>query len=324
MEKVLKQAVTKKWLIVLQEYEKVKAKTSKQFKTVNALCEAHKIHRKDIRRYYERWINSGKNPDSVLPQKRGAKPGRNKVLTKEEERIIIKIRRKFNASQYEISNLIEGHFKIHPSVSTIYRIFKQYPLNDKRKKIIKRYEKSYPGELIHTDSYRIDPTVFVEHKKYGIIGFIDDCTRLCYAEVVEAITAANASSVFARAVKWFELHGIKSEQLMSDNGSEFTAINKKETAVYNHTFETTLRLFNVKHKYTRPYRPQTNGKIERFWRILYDECIYMQTKTLIKQEFEKELEAFLYRYNYLRRHGGLEYQTPLDKLKFIANLLPNS
>jgi transposase InsO family protein len=324
MEKVLKQAVTKKWLIVLKEYEKIKAKTNNRFKTVAELCEAHKIHRSDIRRYYERWISSGKNPDSLLPHKRGSKPGKNKILTKEEERIIMKIRRKFNASQYEISHLIKGQFKVHPSVSTIYRTLKQYPLNEKRKKAIKRYEKAYPGELIHTDSYRIDPTVFVERKKYGIIGFIDDCTRLCYAEVVESATASNASGVFARSVKWFELHGIKIEQLMSDNGSEFTSINKNEKAVYNHTFETTLRLFNVKHKYTRPYRPQTNGKIERFWRIMYDECIYMQTKTLSKEKFEKELKAFLYRYNYQRRHGGLDYKTPLDKLKFIANLLSNS
>ena len=80
--------------------------------------------------------------------------------------------------------------------------------------------------------------------------------------------------------------------------------------------------FNVKHYYTKPYRPQTNGKIERFWKILSHECILCQRTTLTKNELISELNNFMYRYNYQRRHGGLNYETPLDKLKFIADLLP--
>ena len=84
----------------------------------------------------------------------------------------------------------------------------------------------------------------------------------------------------------------------------------------------TAAMFDVKHSYTKPYRPQTNGKIERFWKTLYNECILCQRTTLTKEQLQAELDGFMYRYNYQRQHGGLNYKTPLDKLNFIANLLP--
>jgi len=65
-----------------------------------------------------------------------------------------------------------------------------------------------------------------------------------------------------------------------------------------------------------------NGKIERFWRTLYEECILCQDKTLTKEELLDELDGFMWRYNYERRHSALNYETPLDKLKKIADLLP--
>ncbi len=83
-----------------------------------------------------------------------------------------------------------------------------------------------------------------------------------------------------------------------------------------------LNIINVKHIYTKPYQPQSNGKIERFWRIFYEECILCQDKTLTKQELIAEIEGFMWRYNYERRHSALKYGTPLDKLKKIADLLP--
>lgn len=321
MSKTLTKNLTQKWLLILDEYEQIKNKNSKHFKTVKQLCEFSKVHRKDIRRYYERWIEAGKKAQALLPQKRGPKPGQLKILSKEEERVIMKIRRRFNSNEYEIQHLIKGHFNIHPSVSTIYRTFKRYPLNEKRKKAIKRYEKKYPGELIHADTYHIDPTMVDSRHKYRFIGFIDDCTRLCYAEIVDRATAAAASKVFSRAYKWFELHGFKPEEIMTDNGTEFTNPQAKKRKS-EHTFTTTLEIFKVSQRCTRPYRPQTNGKIERFWRILQDECLNLQRKTLTKNELSAELNGFLYRYNYQRRHGALNYQTPLDKLTFIANLLP--
>jgi len=178
MKKSEQQLMTSKWLLVVREYELIRQKKSTNFKTVEQLCEVFKVHRKDIRKYYERWVKSGLKNESLLPQKRGPRPGQLKVLSKDEERSIIKIRRRLQANEFEIFHMIEGKFKVHPSVSTIYRTFKRYPLNEPRKKAIKRYVKHYPGELVHADTYQLSKTLTLDRKKYYLLGVIDDCTRL--------------------------------------------------------------------------------------------------------------------------------------------------
>jgi transposase InsO family protein len=321
MKKSEQQLMTSKWLLVVKEYEQIRQKTSKSFRTVEQLCEVFKVHRKDIRKYYERWVKSGKSEESLLPQKRGPRPGQLKVLNKEEERAIIKIRRRLRANEFEIFHMIEGKFRVHPSVSTIYRTFKRYPLNEKRKKSIKRYVKKYPGELLHADTYQVAKTLTTDRKRYYLLGTIDDCTRLCHVELIEKQTAADVTKAYFKCHKWMQAHGIEPEAVMTDNGVEFTAYTSQK-AKETHFFETMLSIINVKHVYTRPYQPQVNGKIERFWRILYEECILCQDKTLTKEELLDELEGFMWRYNYERRHSALNYETPLDKLKKIADLLP--
>jgi transposase InsO family protein len=321
MKKTEQQLMTSKWLLVVKEYEQIRQKRSPNFKTVEQLCEVFKVHRKDIRKYYERWVKSGKSEESLLPQKRGPRPGQLKVLSKEEERAIIKIRRRLQANEFEIFHMIEGKFKVHPSVSTIYRTFKRYPLNEKRKKAIKRYEKKYPGELLHADTYQVAKTLTTDRKRYYLLGVIDDCTRLCHVELIERQTAADVTRAYFKCHKWMQAHGIEPEVVMTDNGVEFTTYTSQK-ARETHFFETMLSIINVRHIYTRPYQPQVNGKIERFWRILYEECILCQDKTLTREEFLAELEGFMWRYNYERRHSALHYETPLDKLKKIADLLP--
>jgi len=322
MSNTLTRNFTKKWVLILKEYERVKNKTSKQFKTVQQLCQFFEIHRKDIRRYYERWIEADRRPEALLPRKPGPRAGQLQRLSKQEERVIIKIRRRFESSGPILYEMIKEHFDIPPSVSTIYRTFKKYPLNKRRKKAIKRYEKCYPGELAHSDTYRVDPTMTNDRKKYYLAGFIDDCTRLCYVELLNRSNSFETSQTFGRAYKWFMLHGFNLEDLMTDNGSEFCSSSKDRNKKMQHAFETTLAVFDVKHTRTRPYRPQTNGKIERFWRILQDECLAKQEKTLTKNELIDEIKKFMYYYNYQRRHGSLDFKPPLNKLQKIADLLP--
>jgi transposase InsO family protein len=321
MKKTEQQLMTSKWLLVVKEYEQIRQKQSPNFKTVEQLCQVFKVHRKDIRKYYERWVKSGKSEDSLLPQRRGPRPGQLKILSKEDERAIIKIRRRLQANEFEIFHMIEGKFKVHPSVSTIYRTFKRYPLNEKRKKAVKRYVKMYPGELVHADTYQIAKTLTTDRKRHYLLGVIDDCTRLCRVELIEKQTAAEVTKAYFKCHKWMQAHGIEPEAVMTDNGVEFTAYTSQK-ARETHFFETMLSIINVKHLYTKPYQPQVNGKIERFWRIFYNECVLCQTKTLTKEELLEELEGFMWRYNYERRHSALNYETPLDKLKKIASLLP--
>ena len=320
MTKTIRSSLTSKWLLVVQEYELVKHQNSTNFKTVKQICDTFRVHRKDVRKYYERWIKAGKDTDALLPRKRGPKPGTLKILSKHEERAIIAIRRKLAANEFEIYHLIKGYFSVDPSVSTIYRTFKRYPLNKKRVAKIKRYEKRYPGEQAHADTYQLNKTFFIDRKKRYLFGLLDDCTRLCYTQLIPDIKAATVTKAFFKAYKWFGLHGITIKEVLSDNGSEFTAYTSSK-AKRTHFFETMLSIFDIKHRYTKPYRPQTNGKIERFWRILNEECIRLQTKSQNQKEFVAELDGFMYRYNYQRRHSALKYNTPFDKLNFVTEIM---
>lgn len=320
--------MTDKWLLVMQSYEQVKQHTHESITSVNELCQLYKVNRKDIRKYYDRWVKAGKEKQALLPHKRGPKPGSLKILSKDEERTILKINRKLGSNEFEIYELIKDHrlangehgFPVHPSVSTIYRTFKRYPLNKTRKEKIKRYEKMYPGELVHVDTYQLGKTLMIDGKKHYLFGAIDDCTRLAHVEVIERLNSAQASQAFFKSYQWFHAHGFKIEKVMSDNGSEFTAYTSQK-GKDTHFFETMLAITGIRHVYTRPYRPQTNGKIERFWKILWQECIRLEKQTRTREEFIAALTGYMWMYNYERRNGGIKYQTPLQKLVHVTEIM---
>ena len=321
MTKTAVRGLTSKWRLVLCEYEKVKAGQSSCFESVNKLCQAYQVHRKDIRKYYERWVKSGKSDESLLPLKRGPREGLYRKLTKKEERLLVQVKRRLCSSPFETLELVKPYLPVPPSVRTVYRIFKRYPLNERRKEAIKRYEKKYPGELLHADTKGLAKTIFIGRQKYWLLGLIDDCTRLVYVEIIRRQTSSETASACVRGLKWFWAHGIQAEEVMTDNGVEFTAFTSQK-AKETHFFETTLKMFGVRHIYTRPYRPQTNGKIERFWKTLMEECLDRIDRGLGYQELKEKLLEFMERYNYKRRHGAIGYQTPFEKLEKIARMLP--
>jgi len=135
---------------------------------------------------------------------------------------------------------------------------------------------------------------------------IDSCSRLAWAEVVES---KKALPVMFKALKLINtLHvryGITFAELMTDNGAEFAA-RKRPT---EHPFEAMLLELGITHRYTRPYRPQTNGKVERFWRTLEDDLVDGTTFDDIRQ-FADELLQYLVYYNEFRPHQALNHTTP--------------
>ena len=78
---------------------------------------------------------------------------------------------------------------------------------------------------------------------------------------------------------------------------------------------------NIKLIHGKPYHPQTNGKVERFWKIIGQECIFHVQFGQTFSTLTDELNSFLYRYNYERRHGALNYTTPLDRLRLVTETL---
>lgn len=313
------QVIVKRWVPILREYEKTKQKIKpRSFKFVKDLCNAHCISRKGLNRYYRKWVEGGKTEDALLPKKRGARPGSRRT-PKEIERNILKAYRRFGSNRYELVLLFKPYyFDKTPAPATMDRIKSRYPLNESQKKIIKRYEKQAPGELAHIDLTELTKDLKCQFKvnKLYCAAVCDDCTRLTYAEILPNKKASTVTYFFARSLSWFkQIYNFEYAKVMSDNGPEFRGTIKKE-----HSFETFCNEIGIDHIYTRPYRPQTNGKIEAFNKIIKNEFFY-PNKFDSEKDLMSNLGNFLFEYNHLRRHGGLNYITPFDKLENVTELL---
>lgn len=311
--------VVKRWLPILREYERTKAKINpRPFKYVKNLCEAHHINKKDLSRYYHKWIVSGRKSESLLPAKRGPRPGSRRT-PKTIERNIIKAYRRFGSNRYELVLLFKPHYLDKtPSSATMDRIKARYPLNESQKKVIKRYEKQTPGELAHIDVSNItrDLKIALKVKDLYIAALCDDCTRITYAEIIKDKKASTLTYFMVRSLSWFkQIYNFEFESVLSDNGAEFKGSLKRE-----HPFEMMCNELGITHKHTRPYRPQTNGKIEAFFKIIKNE-FFGPNKFDTQEDLILNLGNYLFEYNHLRIHGGLNYQSPFDKLKKVTELL---
>jgi transposase InsO family protein len=186
-----------------------------------------------------------------------------------------------------------------------------------------RYEKARPGELIHIDIKKLGRIVRAGHRITGVAGkrqagyhrkkfsagwefvhvAIDDATRLAYVEVLGDEKAITAIGFLRRAVAFFESHGTSVESVMTDNGS---AYRSKVHAI-------ACRALGLKHLRTRPYRPQTNGKAERFIRTMLGGWAYGAIYTN-SSDRTAALDGWLFAYNHRRRHAGIGRQTPITRL----------
>jgi transposase InsO family protein len=181
---------------------------------------------------------------------------------------------------------------------------------------VHRYEYARPGGLLHLDIKQFGRFDRVGHRVHGIrsqksrrVGWeylhvaIDDCTRVGYAEVIAGQNAPSTAAFLLRAVAWFRGLGIRVRALLTDNGHSYRS----------HLFKQTVHTARLRHRRTRPYHPQTNGKAERFIRTLMNEWAYAQSyrsSTLRAQA----LPAYLRFYNTERRHTALNYITPAQRL----------
>lgn len=187
----------------------------------------------------------------------------------------------------------------------------------KNEKIV-RYEKKYAWELVHIDVHKSKNIKGQNPKKKKYYAWIiDDATRIVYSEVLPNKKAKTLSEFLKRAYTWFKLKWIIIKKLMSDNWKEFTTHHKQWRS--KHKFEKALVWLNIKHIYTRVFRPQTNGKIERFWRILKKEFATAYTFENWEQLIS-EYNDWLYFYNYKRKHWWIGNITPIEKLNKVLKL----
>ncbi|MFG3362676.1 IS481 family transposase [Streptomyces griseofuscus] len=220
--------------------------------------------------------------------------------------------------------------------STVHRVLTRHQMNRLRwldrptGQVIRRYERERPGELIHVDikklgnipdggGHRIMPRqkaadnrqATTDARKGGspVIGYsfvhtaIDDHSRLAYSEVLSDERKETAASFWQRANIFFSRHGITVERVLTDNGSCYRS----------RLFAETLSAAGIVHKRTRPYRPQTNGKVERLNRTLLDEWAYVRPYSS-NAERTAALVDFLHTYNYHRCHTALDGKPPITRV----------
>jgi transposase InsO family protein len=190
-----------------------------------------------------------------------------------------------------------------------------------------RYERKRPGELIHVDIKKLgrigrrgaghrvlgpgrrQSQEKVGPKRLGVTGWefvhvcVDDATRLAYVEVLADERALTAVGFLRRAVQWFASMGVAVERVMSDNGSCYRS----------HAHASACGELGLRHLFTRPYRPRTNGKAERFIQTLQNRWAYGAIYGS-SAERTAALSAWLDHYNFRRRHGSLGHQPPAARL----------
>lgn len=306
-----------KFRFLIEEYELVKSKKHPRFKMVSEFYRAHDTERKNFLKYYNRFKQSGKASD-LLPQKRGPRYKTRRPLKFIEQKVI-DLREKGN-SRYEIVNILKPKLKGNtPSPSGVYNILKRNGMNrlnpvmkQNKRKIIKQRA----GEMGHIDTHYLSKSIVKgQSRKRYIVCIVDDCTRLAWAEIVYDIKSI---TVMFAALKCLNIladqYDIRFEEILSDNGPEFGPATSKKKE--HHPFERMLTELQIKHRYIRPYRPQTNGKVERFWRTIEDDML-RDTHYDSDEELKEELLQYMYYYNQERHHQGIN-DIPVN----FRNLLP--
>ena len=301
-----------KYQFLIEEYELIKQGNHPEIRFVQDFYKAHDTNRQSFLKYYNRYKQSGKSSD-LLPRKRGPKWKTRRPIAFIEQKIIEE--RKRGNNRYEIVSILKDKLKKHcPSPSGVYNVLKRHGLNklspvmEKEKR---RIIKEKAGELIHVDAHYLNKGIVQGDKqKYYLVSAIDSCTRLVWAELV---TDLKALTVMFATMHCFRVlqseYQIKPLEVLTDNGPEFGT--KASANKSNHPFERLLIEMGVKHRYIKPYRPQTNGKIERFWKTIEDDLL-RETYFESSDHLERELIEYLYYYNTKRPHMGINGKAPAD------------
>ena len=199
-----------------------------------------------------------------------------------------------------------------------------------------RYERSRPGELVHIDVKKLGrieggagKRVYRDQRRRSYATYtdrdghrrgrkgweyvhvaVDDYSRLAYAEVLADEKATTAIAFLRRAVRFYRRHGIRVEQVITDNGPAYVSI----------AHALACRRLKLRHLRTRPYRPQTNGKAERFIRTMLNGWAYGAVYGS-SQERTAALDGWLWHYNHRRRHSALSHQPPASRTNLLGSYI---
>jgi len=270
---------------------------------------AMSISRRCASKWWHRYLDLG--VDGL--HDRSSRPRRSPART--PERIEAKICRQRRAEKVGPDRLA---IHLDVAASTIYRVLRRDDLNrlshlDRQSAApIRRYERTRPGELVHVDVKKLGRIpVGGGHKVRGRaatrpgkdrrrVGYaylhtaIDDYSRVAYTEVLADEQGRTTAAFWRRAEAWFRARGVVVQRVLSDNHFSYRG----------RLFNEALAESRITHKYCRPYRPQTNGKVERFHRTLLEEWAYIRPYCR-ESDRTRALARWLHRYNHHRVHTAI-------------------
>jgi transposase InsO family protein len=277
-------------------------------------------------RTVSKWIKRFREEGEGGLSDRSSAPGRIPHRTPTERVEAIRALRKLRMTAAEIAQALGM------ALSTVSAWLKRIGLG-KRSRLEppeppNRYERRHPGELVHLDVKKLGRIQVPGHRvtgnravrarrtrvgnhgrRLGTAGWefvhvaVDDHSRLAYAEVLADERGDTAVGFLERAARWFKARGVRIERVLSDNG-----------ACYRSTAHArACRQLAIRHSFTRPYRPRTNGKAERFIQTLTNEWAYGQIYGNSTERTDR-LKPWLTHYNYTRPHGSLGHKPPSTRL----------
>jgi transposase InsO family protein len=221
--------------------------------------------------------------------------------------------------------------------STVHAVLRRYGcvplarLDRATGRPVRRYERSRPGELVHVDVKKLGNIpdgggwrvtgksaghrnrAATDPRRHPRLGYgylhtvLDDYSRVAYTEILPDETKDTAAAFLVRAHAWFAAAGVTIERILSDNGSCYRS----------KTWAAACASLGITHKRTRPYRPQTNGKVERFHRTLADEWAYARPYTS-ETARRTALDPWLHIYNHHRGHTALKGQPPASRVTNLS------
>jgi transposase InsO family protein/transposase len=288
-----------------------------------------RVSEKTCRKWLGRWLAEG--PDGLRDRSSAPKTVANKTSADRVEAIAALRRLRFTGEQ--IAEIFEMALS---TVSGILHGLGMGRLGRLGLEPAVRYERERPGELIHIDVKKLGRIVggagkrvtggkqhytgsFTDQagRRRGKAGWdfvhiaIDDATRLAYAEVLSDEKGSTAIGFLRRAITFFKSHGIIVEAVLTDNGSPYIST----------VHAVACRALGLRHLRTRPRRPQTNGKAERFIRTMLGGWAYSGAIYASSAERTAALDGWIYLYNHHRRHAALGRKPPIARLTERNNLL---
>jgi transposase InsO family protein len=283
--------------------------------TVSAAAEAAGVSERTAAKWLARYRAEGR---AGLVD-RSSRPRRIPGRTSAERVRVIELLRRLRMTAAEIAEVLKM------PLSTVSAILKRIGLG-KRSRLEpfeppNRYECSRPGELLHIDVKQLARFDRPGHRVLGrgpgrsetAAGYeyvhvcIDDYSRLAYVEVLADEKADSAIGFLRRSLAFFAARGVRAERVLTDNGAAFIA----------HSHAHACRSLGLRHTRTRPRRPRTNGKAERFIRTMLNEWAYARPYR-DSAERARALPLWLDHYNYRRPHGSLGHQPPGSRLNNVS------